>query len=242
VGRRGRPFESGHPPFTPADPTISENIAAPHKLAALTIVSNELIADSNPSVIDLLTDNLSKSMALTLDLGFFEGTGSSSQPTGLKNVSGITLQSAGTTGATPTLDLNATAVYQLATDNAEATAIVMHPRSWAQIAKLKTGISGDLTYLVNSDAQAGTRPALFGVPVYLSGQLSITETQGSSSVASSVYVYEADQVIAFRREATEIKVNPYRLFNSDRSEIRAISRWDIQVPNPKSVVRIVGVL
>ena len=46
----------------------------------------------------------------------------------------------------------------------------MHPRTWAQIAKLKTGISGDLTYLVhNNAAQVGTRPQLFGVPVYLSG-------------------------------------------------------------------------
>jgi HK97 family phage major capsid protein len=35
--------------ITPADPTFAEDIAVPRKLAGLTIVSNELIADSNPS-------------------------------------------------------------------------------------------------------------------------------------------------------------------------------------------------
>lgn len=95
---------------------------------------------------------------------------------------------------------------------------------------------------MNANAQEATRPRLFGVPVYLSGQLSVTETQGSSNVASSIYVYEASQVIAIRRNATEIRVNPYRLFNSDQSVIRALARWDVQVPNAKSVVRIAGVL
>ena len=67
---------------------------------------------------------------------------------------------------------------------AEPTAIVMHPRTWKTLAKLKMGIAGDLTYLVNSDAQSGAARQLFGIPAYLSGQLSIVMTKADTTPAS----------------------------------------------------------
>ena len=125
--------------ITASDPTISENLALPKKLAALTTVSNELLEDSNPEIMNLLTDNMTRSLALALDLAFYEGTGASNQPTGLRNVSGITLQSAGTNGAAPTLDLVATGVYQLYSNNAVPTAITMHRRAARSLRSMRHG-------------------------------------------------------------------------------------------------------
>jgi hypothetical protein len=68
------------------------------------------------------------------------------------------------------------------------------------------------------------------------------ETAGTSTDTSSVYVYEADQVFAVFRQDTRVEVDSSRLFNSDKSELRAIMRATLAVPNPASVVRILGIL
>ncbi|MGH8574917.1 MAG: phage major capsid protein, partial [Gammaproteobacteria bacterium] len=61
--------------ITVSDPSADEIIAIPRKLAALTYVSNEVVDDSNPDALDMLRESLARSMALKLDLGFFEGSG-----------------------------------------------------------------------------------------------------------------------------------------------------------------------
>jgi hypothetical protein len=55
-------------------------------------------------------------------------------------------------------------------------------------------------------------------------------------------VYEADQLVAVIRREAAVEVDRIRPFNSDQSEMRAIMRADLVVPNPKAVVRISGIL
>lgn len=232
--------------ITPTDPTVNELIAIPRKLAALVQVSNELLRDSSPSALEVLWANVIRSLALKLDLGFYEGTGSAPEIRGLKNVVGIQTVSMGTNGAAFTnLDPFADAIGLLAQANAEAGAIVMHPRSWQALSKVKE-IAGSTKPVLQESAGAGTQGisrSVYGVPVYLSSQLSTTETQGTSgAVCSSAYVYQPDQVLAVGRYKFEVEVDRSRLFNSDQAEVRAITRWDVAVPNPTAVVRILGIL
>lgn len=231
--------------ITPTDPTLNELTATPQKLAILTQISNEAIRDSNPKIADLVMTNIMRSIALKLDLGFFEGSGSAPEIRGLKNVAGIGTVSMGTNGASPTnLDPFADAIGTLAQANAEATAIVMHPRTWQSLSKLKEQTTGNNKPLLQESAgpaTAGIRRTLYGVPVYLTSQLAITETQGTSTDCSSAYVYQANEVLAVRREQTIVEADSSRLFNQDMTEIRGIARWDLVVPNPTAVVRILGI-
>jgi HK97 family phage major capsid protein len=114
----------------------------------------------------------------------------------------------------------------------------MHPRTWGTLLKLKEGTANNNKPLLQESAggagQAVTR-SIYGVPVYLSSQLSITEGGGAES---SAYVYDASQVVAVFRQDTRIELDRSRLFNSDQSELRAIMRADVVVPNPLAVVRI----
>jgi hypothetical protein len=64
----------------------------------------------------------------------------------------------------------------------------------------------------------------------VSSQLSTTETQGTSSDCSSIYVYQADRIVAVRRAELPVEVDRSRLFNSDQSEVRAIRRIDAVYP------------
>ena len=73
------------------DAAADQITAVPRKLAVLsTFSSNEVIADSNPQVLDVAGQTMLRSLALKLDLGFYEGSGTAPEIRGLKNVSGIT--------------------------------------------------------------------------------------------------------------------------------------------------------
>jgi HK97 family phage major capsid protein len=225
-------------PITATDPAYTDITATPRKLATLTQLSNELIADSNPDVVSLLETQVTRALALKFDLGCFEGSGTPPEIRGLKNVAGITVDSS-LTVAPVNLDVFATAITTLESNNATASAIVMHPRTWGTLLKLKEGTADNNKPLLQdssgSGAQGVTR-SIYGVPVFLSSQLSITEV----TAGSSAYVYDASQVVAVFRQDTSIELDRSRLFNSDESELRAIMRADLVVPNPLAVVRIAG--
>lgn len=70
----------------------------------------------------------------------------------------------------------------------------------------------------------------------------MTETQGTANNASSVYVYDAAQVVAVLRTDPTIEADPSVKFSSDQMAVRAKMRADLVVPYPESVVRIVGII
>jgi hypothetical protein len=100
---------------------------------------------------------------------------------------------------------------------------------WRSLIKLKEQTSGNNKPLlaehatspagpVGGGADAGRQSvgSIYGVPVWLSSQLSTTETQGTATT-SSAYVYDAAQIVA-------------------------VMRADLLVPYPEAVVRISGIL
>ena len=225
--------------ISPGDPTFSSVTATPRKIAHLVQMSNEVIDDSDPSIVDVLNNHLLRVLALKLDIGFYEGSGTAPEIRGLKNVVGIQSISMGANGAALTsLDTISDALHLLEAANTEATAIVMAPRTYNTLRKLKATTN---EYLLTERPSVSAPRSLFGVPVYVSGQLSVTETQGTATNASSVYVYNAAEVVYVRRSEIELELDRSRLFNSDQSELRAKLRGDLIVPNPSAVVRIAGI-
>jgi HK97 family phage major capsid protein len=222
--------------IAPSDPGYTDVTATPRKLASLQVISNELIADSNPDVVSLLEMQVARALALKFDLGCFEGSGTPPEIRGLKNVVGITLDSS--LAAAPTnLDVFATAIATLEANNAQASAIVMHPRTWGTLSTLKEGTANNNKPLLQESAGSAGQAVerrIYGVPVHLTSQLSVVE----GTAESSAYVYDASQLIAVFRQDTSITLDRSRLFNTDQSELRAILRADFIVPNPLAVVRI----
>lgn len=226
--------------ITASDPSADVLTAIPRKIAALTFVSNELASDSNPDVTDMLGESMARSMALKLDKGFFEGSGVAPEIRGLRNTSGIQVLDMAANGAAFTnLDPIADALGLLREQNAEGKAIVMHPRVWRGLTKLK---EGTVKPVLMPDLAEGPKPAVYGTPVFLTPQLSTNETQGTATAASSVYVYDSAQVVAVVREDFELETDGSAAFTSDRTAVRARLRVDLAVPYPAAVVRIRGVL
>ncbi|MFN8111515.1 MAG: phage major capsid protein [Thermoleophilia bacterium] len=228
-----------------SDATVAEIVAHPRKIAALTSLSNELIADASVDVTNFVFNNMARTLALSIDLAFFQGSGVSPEPQGMKGTAGISTVSMGTNGSTPTnLDPIADAIGTLAQSNANATVIVMHPRTWQTLSKLKELPSGSNKPLLQESAGSGGQGiarSIYGIPTLLTSQLSITETQGTSNDSSSIYVYEAAQTVVVMRKEIEVVTDRSRLFHQDMTEVRAISRADFAFPQPAAICRIVGV-
>jgi HK97 family phage major capsid protein len=229
-----------------SDPGLEPIIATPRKLAAITSMSNEILLDSNPKVLDLTLQNLLRALSSGLDLAFFEGDGTAPNLRGLKNVSGIQKIDMGVTAGAAFADLDplVEAFSMLEQADASATAVVMHPRSWGQLLQLKEQIDS-LKPLLSESAGSptgGIVRSVLGVPVYLSSKISSAETHGTAHDASAVYVYQADQVVAVRREEARIEIDRSRYFERDLTAVRGVVRYALVVPNPKAVCRIEGVV
>jgi len=217
------------------DPTFGTLEAKPRKLAHRVELSNEVIDDSSPAIVDVLNAHLLGMLALKLDAAILEGNPASNADSirGLKYTPGIQTISMGTNGGTLTnYDPLLAAVGLLRGANVNGPLVaVAHPRTVTALALLKeaTGSSKAL----ESPAGAPT--------VVATSQLSTTETKGTSSASSSVYVFAPSEVVLVRRQDATIELDRSRLFDRDMSELRAKARADLIVPNPVAVVRIDGI-
>jgi HK97 family phage major capsid protein len=231
-------------PITESEPDGDTIEAKPRKLAGLTMLNNEVVKDSSPAALAIAERSLLRSVSLKLDLGFFEGTGVAPQIRGVANTSGIRVIDMGANGAAiASLDPFIDAIAALEDADAEASAIVMAPRTWKALMKLRE-TSDSLKPLIDPTGNGTDRPrrSILGVPVFVTSQLKTDEAHGTSNVASSAYVYEARQVVAVRRQDAEIVVAPLAGFNTDQTGVRVIVRYDLAVPNPAAVCRIEGIV
>jgi HK97 family phage major capsid protein/HK97 family phage prohead protease len=228
-----------------SDPVFGALEAEPKKLATRVEFSNEVLDDSVPDAGDVVRRLMLRALASKLDLSIFEGnpTADPESIKGLKYQAGIQTDTVlgANGGAIPAgadgLDLITDALGLLEdADVPGPYAIVMLPSIWRQIRELRDGQSRRLL-------PPGTT-SIEGATVYTTTRLSSTETRGTSTDTSSIYIYSTDPdvgPILVRRQDVVVDLDRSRLFDKDMSELRAKTRVDFIVPQPQAVVRIVGV-
>lgn len=226
--------------------TISESdsefgaiLIVPNSVAALCRVNAELL-DDVPSFASTLDGMLAAALAQKLDHAGLYGSGVGAEPTGLRNIStsdGINEISMGTNGATPTdyddfLDL----IRDVELDNGSPDTVIMSPRTKATLAQIKTGITSDLTKLQAPADFAALRRVV-------SNQVSITETQGSSGVASTAFIGGFSNMAIAMRQNIQIEASRTSgtAFEKNQVMVRAILRADIAVMRPAMFGRLIGI-
>lgn len=205
-------------------------------LAAMLRVNNEWLADA-VNAATMLDQQLAAILALKLDQAALYGSGAG-QPLGLRGTPGVNEVSMGTNGAAMTdyddvLDL----IQTVEEANGAPAVAVMAPRTRAKLGKLVTGISGDLTKL--------TPPAEYtSLRRLVSNQVSITETQGSSNAASTMFLGGFENMAIGIRQDITIEVSRVAddAFAKNQSLIRAIMRADVAVLRPSHFGRLIGIL
>lgn len=223
------------------NPTFAQVTLQLRKLRALLYVSNELIDDADPAVDQLITVDLVKQISLAEDLAFLQGTGGA-RPLGLfyhPDVGTATLGSGN--GATPTLDNFLNAIYAIDLQNGSYTGWVMHPRSLNSIRQIKDAQGNPIYW---KDPLGRLPEQLFGLPIFTTTQITVTNTQGTSGAVCS-YIILANWPEVAIGQKNELRLEASReggnAWESDQTSFRAVRRVDMVPRQPNEVYVMKGV-
>jgi HK97 family phage major capsid protein len=167
-----------------------EVILQARKLAVLVKSPNELIRFASPAAEALLRDDMTKSLALGLDLAGLEGQGGDTRPRGVINLANVTSISSSEQTANGD-KVTGPDVYRMIAAveeaNAEFEAFIMRPRTLYKFYQLRADAvaqgdrMGPFLFNLIREAGAGTPATLGGYPVIKSTQVSQVRSKGSAS-------------------------------------------------------------
>ena len=208
--------------ITASDLAVTAITLTAKKLGAIVLASREVMADARPDLRGIIERDLISTMGLQLDYQLLEGDGAGANLRGLRRLVGVTATALGSgSGGDITLDAISAAISRMKTANATPGAIICHPRTEAAIKLLK---DGDGHYIWQPSLSENAPARLFGLPIYTSSQISITETAGSAN-KSWLAVIDPSQLVVGRRAVVEILYDPYSRSAYDQVLIRATARF-----------------
>ena len=215
------------------DPTFDSVTLSAKSWALLTRISRELLEDGN-NVDDVLRATFARVGALALDRAILAGSGTANQPLGILN-SGVQTISVGSgnggqvTGWAKVLD----AVAALEAANAgDISALIMAPRT------------SRTTYgLADSTGQPlEVPPRLRGLPILTSTAMSITETVGTATNASSILLGDFSDVFCGIRSGLTISILNERYADTGQVGFVTWLRADVVVSRGTALARVNGII
>ncbi len=222
---------------TASDMTLEQVTLTARTLMAYVKSSVELFEDSE-EIEDVIENALAGALALELDRAALRGSGTAPEPRGIRNTTGVTLQSQGANGAAFTSYAPlSTAIQTIRAANGEPTAIIYSPRT-----------AGTLDRLVDTTNQPlRMPPSVENMPQYVTAQIPENLTTGTSTDTSEVYVGQWNELLIGVRRTLTIEASREAADATDSAfrqlqvHLRAYLRADIAVAQPAHFVAITGV-
>lgn len=232
--------------ITQAESTFDQVTMTPKNLAALSKYSRQTLLQGTPGIEELIRTDLTDGLNTAVDLGILNGSGSSGQPTGILNTSGIGSVAIGTNGGAITIETLVNLEEQVLIDNgnvSDSMAYVTNAKVLAELKKLRAGgsASGDGSFLFNTDisgiGRGPTPGAVNGYPLAVTNQVPSNLTKGSSSsVCSAVLIGDFSQcTVGFYGAGLEITVGEDADdFSKALTSVRGIISYDVAVRHAES--------
>lgn len=216
-----------------SSPAFSRVLLEAKAVAGIVKVSRELLADS-VNVSEMLTNAFAQAMALELDRVALWGDGTDDGPIGVTGTSGINEVSMGTNGfALPNYDKLIDTVYEMQLDNAnDPTAMIMHPRTQASLAKLKDSQTNPLT----------VPDMIARIPRLTTTSASIAETQGTATTASSILFGDFRELFIGMRDEMQVTLLKERYADYGQVGFLCWMRADVQLAHKASFSRLKGII
>jgi len=226
--------------ITETDGSFAAVTLQARSVGALVTISRELMDDA-PAFAAELEHQLSMVLALKLDALGLYGTGASNQPLGLRNTSGLQQVSMGTNGAnfstTAPYSQILTLLQDLEQANCVPDSLVYAPRTKYELA----GMQDTLNRYFNASCIPDSVNALRKLT---SNQISVTETQGTASTASTLFAGDfSNCAFGIRQDLTiETSFEAGTAFAQNQVVVRALLRADFVCLRPALIGRLVGIL
>ena len=214
--------------------TIGTVTMTPKTVGALSKFSHLMNLQSTPDIEQLIRNDFVALLADAIDTAAaINGSGSSNQPTGILNTSGIGSVAGGTNDASPTLDHLLDLKKQIAVDNADVAlcGFLTNAKVESVLGKLKDSQG---QYLLSPYGAELGRSQIAGRRFEVSNNVPSNLTKGSGSNLSAVVYGNFSDCLIGLFGTLEILVNPYTDFAKGTTGIRALQSIDIAVRHAKS--------
>ena len=226
--------------ITQSESTFDQVTMTPKNLAALSKYSRQTLLQATPGIEELIRRDLTDGINAAVDSAVLNGSGSSGQPTGIRNTSGIGSVAMGTNGGAITMEKIVDLETEVTQDNAFGPnmAYVTNAKVMGGLKKLRAGGSSatDGAFLYNTDLQAvgrGPTPlTLNGYPIAVTNAVPSNLTKGSSSsVCSALVAGDFSQaMLGFYGNGLEITVGSDQDdFSKALQSVRGIITFDVAV-------------
>ena len=210
----------------PSDPTVDDLVVIPAKVAGLTIITNELAADTSPEASSIVGDGLARDIARKIDAAFFGSHGVSTvQPHGLEDLAGVTDVDAGEDWAN--MDPFAEALANADALGLQLNTFVANPADALLLAKLKESATSNKP-LLGPDPTNPTKRQVQGVQLLVSPGV----TEGT------IWGLPKARVIVVRRKNVTLEVDKSAYFTSDRTAVKSTMRVGFAFPHAAAVQKI----
>jgi HK97 family phage major capsid protein/HK97 family phage prohead protease len=196
-----------------SEPTLGQVTMAPKTLGAFTDITRLMMMQSSLDIEALVRNDLSAAIALAMDLGALAGSGSSGQPTGIKNTTGINAPTA-FAAANPTFAEVVAMETAVAEDNAlSGNLAYILPAGMYGALKTTTKDSGSGQFVVGPDGQ-------------MNGYRTIVSNQAT---AGDLYFGNFADLLIGMYGGLDIVVDPYTSSTSGTVRIVALQTCDVAV-------------
>lgn len=234
---------------TPSQPVMEQVQLLAKSCIGLTAMSNELLADANVSVVDLLAQLFAEAIAGDIDDQALTGTGSPfTGVLGNTDVNIVTMASTLTGFDDITLADLRDLITQVKPWALQGAGFVMHREIWAIVQKLRTGGTNSGDYFgastnpivvgVPQGFPTATAGFAWGYPVYLSDKMpTLADTAVSTkfvlfgNLKHIFYGVREELVVSISDSAT---IGTDNLFEQNMSAVRVVARHALAVGLPKA--------
>ncbi|WP_425003870.1 phage major capsid protein [Mycolicibacterium sp. S3B2] len=210
--------------ITADDAELDEVVVTPKKVAGLTVVSNELAADSTPEATSVIGNRLVQSLRRKIDTAWF-GASVANGPNGLESITYTNVYAGAAYG---NLDAFLEAQVEAEKLGAKVTSFVAHPNTILELATLKKATDSNEP-LLQSDPASPSGRVIAGVPLI---------TSPDAADDGSVFAVPKPVAFVVVRKDVEVVVDSSAFFTSDRVAIRAVARVGFGFPHEAAIVKV----
>lgn len=207
--------------------------------AGMSVVSNQLLRNSNPSIDTLIYSDLGRRLAALEEIAFISGTGTG-QPLGILNTPGVQFAGDGLSGGAAFTSTDVDDLLDEIVDGITAiyteyfgapNGILMHPRTWARIIKhRKADATSEYVVGPPSNRSAtdslpgyGSAPnptgSLFGLPVYTTRN--VPTNAGAADDESRVVIGNFQEGLILDHAGVSLDSSEHVYFRTNQTIFRA---------------------
>jgi HK97 family phage major capsid protein len=221
---------------TESQQTVGQMPLTPKTVGAFTDFTRRLLLQSSIDVELFVRMDLARVLGLKIQDGAFNGSGSSNEPYGLFNISGIGSVAQGTNGGVPTYDMCVDLETAIANSNADIgnLSYVTNTKVRGKLRKTQEFASTNGKPVWTSGRERGIGEVL-GYDAYVTNTIPSNLTKGSSSGVCSAMAFGnwSDFVAAFWG-GVDIMLDPYANATAGGKRVIALQDVDFNVRNVAS--------